>query len=238
MASNLLPFKRKLDTKKGFVDPLERDRVDEDFIVPVKDSKGHSVRVGFRMQQSYEESIGHILGTKVFPYQTESDFIRHAIARHLLWTESLVVALEHKPLPSAFKQLDLMRETLVKNQLKHDFIEIFNTNAQLIRDHQREGYLEEALRVLAELQTHIAQFHKQSWKGEFELLLNTEFAALLALLPVDPKAPVTSTAANASPSSTPSANVVSLTTFAEEDEEDESAKAGGSWDCPPWSTED
>lgn len=57
----------------------------EEFHVPASDGKGHDTRFQFRCMKQIRAMVAEIIQTRQFPYQSDSELMRHALIRHLKW---------------------------------------------------------------------------------------------------------------------------------------------------------
>jgi hypothetical protein len=147
---------------------IDRDP-SENFIIPVKDAKGHDAKMWFRCQPGMVRQMDIVLRSRKFPYRTQSDIIRHAVVRHLEWLETL------EEIPSVMREVDIIMDILRDDQFHHDFGEMFNILQQRVSSHISTGATSEAKRVLAGIAERVKRMPDGYWKERYEKEIKSRF---------------------------------------------------------------
>jgi len=144
--------------KEMGIDPNE-------FVVPACDDKGHSGKAFCRLQPGHDRLIDVIVSTGIFPYKTKSDFIRHALMRHLRWCQGLVEM--GKEIPSMMKQVDIILE-LVRGQIfQQEFGDVMMRLGEAISAALAAGAQGEAIRLLAFAKKQIEDMPEGYWRDRY-----------------------------------------------------------------------
>lgn len=129
-----------------------------EFRVAASDMQGHSTRKSIRMAPMMANFISVLLADKRFPYRTEGELMRHAVARHIKYLEKL------GDVPSVSAQLDAMNAVLEREQQNAFWMETFNRVGPRITEYINTGDYAEARRLFKELQAHVNRMPDGYWK--------------------------------------------------------------------------
>jgi hypothetical protein len=135
----------------------------EEFLVPAQDEKGHSAREWVRLQPALEADVEFILSSKVFPYRSKSDLLRHAIYRHIQWLHRCKESMPKHLLVAFEAILEVLRNEELNQRNEHVFEQLRSV---------MEGYLShgdngEAKRVLAIIRSKLRGVQDGPWKRRF-----------------------------------------------------------------------
>lgn len=144
----------------------------DEFIVPAQDDKGHSAREWVRLQPALEADIDYILASKVFPYRTKSDLLRHAIYRHVKWLHRCKEGMP-KHLFVAFEAvLEVLRNEELNQQNEH----VFERLRSVMEGYLAHGDTGEAKRVLAIIRSKLQGVQDSAWKKRYTSKLERTYA--------------------------------------------------------------
>jgi len=146
---------------------------ERDFIVPAADQRGHSERIWARVSPGLRRQMSVIFESRVFPYPTEADMVRHAITRHLAWLEQQV------PVPSVMAQVRLIDSILVEEQFHQDFILIMDRIEQQVARHVAGGRMLQAQRLLRDILDKIEAMPPGEWQSRYREAAQEKFKHLL-----------------------------------------------------------
>lgn len=156
--------------------PRKGDAIDPDeFNQPFQDSHGHTATVGGRIPVRLDSVIDMIVASCIFPYDTSSDPMRHAIARH-------IVALETQPSPPSVQNQAtalsrLLREWEVTLESETDFfVAVRETVANYTKLNDTEGVYSACINAKVSIEI----MPDSLWKERRQRLFEAEFGHLLA----------------------------------------------------------
>jgi hypothetical protein len=164
--NNVVPIR----VKQSDVDPAA-------FRIPAGDTHGHSSRVWCRCQPGQVQSIASIVESKLFPYRTKGDLIRHAIHRHLQWLDGLMDSgIKVKSVTGAVDAiLDIMRD----DEFSNDFQKVFDKLNERIMYHLNSGGVGEARRLLVTVKSKVRDMPDGYWRTRYLKELNNRFQHIL-----------------------------------------------------------
>lgn len=90
------------------------------FRIPAADPKGHSERIWCNIQPGHAKVVSDIVESRKFPYRSRADFYRHALQRHIQWTNSI------NPVPSVVGQVDAIMEIIRRAEYHNDYQKTFD----------------------------------------------------------------------------------------------------------------
>ena len=153
-----IPF-RDADPEIGEI-PL--DDLDT-FVVPARDDKGISVPLNIRVPPYMERQIEIVVRSGRFPYLRASDFIRHAIYRHMHFTVGIRQSIPKHILPALDAMLEVCRDEEIRQTVEAAFekIEI------RVRHHSSRGDQAEVIRLLTFIKARIDLVEPSAWQRKF-----------------------------------------------------------------------
>ena len=156
-----MPGKKKSDRRREKIEHPSGINPDE-FRVPASDAKGHTSRLWLRCQPGHANQIARVKDSKRFPYRSTGDILRHALARHLKWLESLPAG---KGIPSVTGAVDAILDLVRDEEFAADFRLVFDKLGSRISAHMGAGSLGEARRLLLQVLRHIDGMPDCYWRG-------------------------------------------------------------------------
>ena len=132
------------------------------YIVPAKDSKGHSERFQFRAIPPLKREVEIILRARVFPYQTEGDLLRHAFVRHMDFLRAVKVVE-----PNNAKQIETMLDILRQDLFQQQFAGMFATMDKVVSNHLSSQAPGEARRVVSSIKARVMQMEDDFWREKY-----------------------------------------------------------------------
>jgi len=150
-----------------------------EFKQPSSDTKGHSERLSqTRVHPSTARQVGEIIQSSIWPYKTTTDFIRHAIYRHIKWLDSI------GPIQFHDTAVDAVRDILREEDEHRTFLDSMEKLKSEIDFHVSNGRDEHAKKILARIQSHISLMpDEESWKAIYQKELDEKFGHLLEEMP-------------------------------------------------------
>lgn len=133
-----------------------------EFLIPAKDMQGHSERVWAYLMPGHFMEMQRVTSSKLWPYRTGADVIRHAIHRHLKWLSQLT------PFPTVMHQVDAMLEILRDEAFMQDFSDVFGKAGEAIGRHIGQGQMELAMSLLDRLEQAIQDMPEGAWKKKYQ----------------------------------------------------------------------
>lgn len=181
--------------KKNFTDiPYQDANIDlgeiplddiDTFIHPARDEKGVGSRMSFNVPPHVERQIQIIIRSCRFPYLRDSDFIRHAIYRHIHFCTQLRQSIPKHIIP----MLDSIGEVCRDQEYNERMREAFERINQRVTHLQNSGDLQESTRLLNIVKERIDSVPPSHWqqkfKQEFEKRYQTNISSMgMAMAPV------------------------------------------------------
>ena len=122
------------------------------FHVPAKDHQGHYEKVTANVMPGYMTELVTILDSRVYPYTSIAEMVRHAIKRHVQWLREL--AGQESPTLTMTVALE---EVMRHEKFQQDFNGVFGKTQEIVTGYVREkqeGLAREFLgRVLATIES-------------------------------------------------------------------------------------
>lgn len=147
----------------------------DDFRVPANDSLGHSEREWFRIQPGHDRQLDTIATSKLFPYRSKGDIIRHAVKRHLDWLETL------QPVPSVMAQVDAVLEIVREDEYNSDYQEVFDRLGDGVGRYMAGGQVDMARSLVSRVMASIDRMPEGGWRDRYLSELNARFGNLLQM---------------------------------------------------------
>lgn len=147
----------------------------EDFRVSGTDQKGHSERTTVRIQPGHVLQLNTTLKSRVWPYRTGGDIIRHALVRHFRWLETLA------PIPSVTAQVDAVGDLLRDEEFQADFEALFERLSTRVGAHMSAGHMNQASSLLMDVKRDLERMPPGDWRDRYLETLNTKFKGWLNL---------------------------------------------------------
>lgn len=144
------------------------------FVSPSSDEKGHSVRFTVFLPPETARAIEVVLESKLFPYQTSSDLIRHAV--------NLLLERLHEEEPDLWRgMLSLHRaqeEVLREEMMLESQARVLEGLSSRIEEYLRMGYLQDARRLAARIWDIIKDAPETGWKHRFRQQFMSRYSHL------------------------------------------------------------
>lgn len=147
---------------------------EKDFRISATDAKGRTERVWVRLPPYLVRLVQTIVAKGPYPWETPSDAYRFAI----YWGLRL---LKHNPpeTQTTFAQVKGMNDILTREMDHIAFRSVFDRMRDVLNEYQREGALDEARRVLAELDGRINSMPPGYWRNKYAETLRQQFGPLM-----------------------------------------------------------
>lgn len=157
----------KQDINYGGFDPSE-------FCVPAQDQHGHSERIWTRIQEGYDREMDTIISSRMFPYKTKSDLIRHAVKRHLLFLNEV----SPLPLQSVMGQAMAIEELMREEQYLQQFTAMTTRLHEMVNNYLANSEDDKARSLVARVVAKINDMPESSWKDKYKRDVNDKFNRL------------------------------------------------------------
>jgi hypothetical protein len=145
------------------------------FNVPASDAKGHSERLWVRCQPQVLGQIERVMSSKVFPYRTRGDLIRHALIRHLKWLDSQ----EGVRIKSVMAEVDVINEILREEQSKRETEDVVNRMSDTVSMFLSRGASQEAKRLVVTVLNQINNMPEGYWRESCRQAVYSRYGYLL-----------------------------------------------------------
>lgn len=139
-----------------------------EFLVPVQDSHGHSARAITRMPPGMKQQINIILQTGIFPWETESDFIRWCVYRGLLQVE------EKARNPEITSLQALMNSWVAACRYEMEqlhYAQVLDRISESARKLIDQGHWPRAQKLLEEVKENVDMIDEPYWNKRYRKLL-------------------------------------------------------------------
>jgi hypothetical protein len=170
-----IPF-RDADTDAGEI-PL--DELDT-FVIPGTDELGRGEHMQFRIPPYLRRQIKIILSSNRFPYLAESNFIRHAIVRHLYWLVELRNTIPKHMLPALAGVLEVCRDDEMRIYVE----QVFERIDSRISFHLSRGDHGEVVRLLNLVKSRMSGVAQSAWQRQFWKHFNEKWSGYLTAEPI------------------------------------------------------
>jgi hypothetical protein len=135
----------------------------DEFVIPACNSKGASSKEWFRISPEMDRAIDIVIQRRVFPFQTKSDLVRHAIMRELEFLHRVAPNMP-KHLLVACRAMNLAcGDERIKSETEHSFKRM----EEQVRQHLELGDEGEATRVIAQMKAQLDDVPEGAWKRRF-----------------------------------------------------------------------
>lgn len=152
---------------------------EKDYRISATDAKGRTERVWVRLPPYLVRLVQTIVSKGPYPWDTPSDAYRFAI----YWGLRL---LKHNPpqTQTVFAQVQAMNDILTREADNVAFRAVFDRARDVLNEYQREGALDEARRVLGELDGRINAMPLGYWRTKYGEALRQQFGPLMRGTPM------------------------------------------------------
>lgn len=161
-----VPF-RDADEELGEI-PLE---MLDTFVIKSRDDKGQHVRMEVHVPPYMERQVQIIVRSMRFPYARSSDFIRHAIYRHIMWTAGIRQSIPRHIVPALEAILEVCRD----NEMRMTVETALERVEQQIQAHLQDGEMAEAYRLLALVRSKLDGVQDSSRLRKFKRELDAKY---------------------------------------------------------------
>jgi hypothetical protein len=147
---------------------------EKDYRISATDAKGRTERVWVRLPPYLVRLVQTIVSKGPYPWDTPSDAYRFAI----YWGLRL---LKHNPpeTVTVFAQVQGMNDILTREQDHIAFRAVFDRARDVLNEYQRENAIDEARRVISELDARINQMPMGYWRSKYAKTLRGQFGPLM-----------------------------------------------------------
>jgi hypothetical protein len=146
---------------------------DKQFYTPASDKKGHSARIWFRVIPGLLSQFEEILATRKFPYKTVSDMIRHAMARHVDYLNSLNAT------PTVYAGVNLAMSMLNEEREQAKFKEMLEQMDIVVRDHIADNAPNRASKVILDILNVVDSMPEGYWRDRYAAAIHEKYDAFL-----------------------------------------------------------
>lgn len=152
---------------------------EKDYRISATDGKGRTERVWVRLPPYLVRLVQTIVAKGPYPWETQSDALRFAI----YWGLRL---LKHNPpvTQTVFAQVQAMNDLMTREQDHIAFRAVFDRARDVLNEYQREGAIDEARRVLAELDGRISAMPPGYWRSKYAETLRAQFGPMMRGTPM------------------------------------------------------
>jgi hypothetical protein len=174
----VLPGNKKSGQARRKVTDISEGRPpSEEFMIPAQDLKGHSARVGFRVEPQMVRLVAELVqaGGRVFGWKTDSDFWRWAGWAGLQYAVGLS---KNKKLMSEQGMLSITITLIATKQRMLEFEETFRSMETTASALIEKGFIKEATAMLAEIQEKIMAQEDSVWKRRWQREFDKKFKHL------------------------------------------------------------
>ena len=140
-----------------------------EFNVPSVDNKGHSERLTVRMPPGYLRELEVIMNSKMLPYGSKGDIIRHGIKRHLNYVRGLA------PFPSVFAQTLAIEEIVREEEFYQQFVSTFDSLNSAVSQAIGQGEPKRATALIAKVKAKINDMPEGPWRDKWLKRLKADF---------------------------------------------------------------
>jgi len=168
-------MRRKPKTPDGATPPQPSGYNIDEFLQPAADERGHSVRETVRVSPELERELDVIVQSRVFPYRTRGDVMRHALIRHLDWLHILEPGFPKHLIAAHMAQMDLLRE----EEMRLASHQVFKRLQEMVEGYLAAGEVGEARRVAAMVRSRLDGVADSAWKRRFEARFLRQYRSLL-----------------------------------------------------------
>ncbi len=135
-----------------------------EFRVPANDQKGHHERFWANCPPGMHGQVNTIIASKLFPYRSQSDLLRHAVWRHLKWLDMMA----GEPVSSVTAQVDAILEIVKEEEFQADFQDVIDQTGQMVNRLMGSGDTDEAKRMLVLIRGQIDAMPEGHWKRRYQ----------------------------------------------------------------------
>lgn len=133
-----------------------------EFNVAASDDKGHFSKVVFNVQPALAQQANLLYNSRMFPYDSLSSLLRHALLRHIRWLQAF-----KEPVKSVMGQVNVINKLLDEDEHASQFLSTFNKLSQRINEYIGLGDKGEAVRLIMEVTAYIREMPDTYWKKKY-----------------------------------------------------------------------
>ncbi|MDA2934029.1 hypothetical protein MYX82_06770 [Acidobacteria bacterium AH-259-D05] len=146
----------------------------DSFIIPAGDDRGHSTRLQFRCSPAYGRRIDEVVQSKKFPYKTQSDFLRHALDRHLKYLNDL-----EPDLGLDMARIDVINRIINRQREEIEFMNSIESLNRNVQDLVAKGAHQKARATLREILKQVDQIEDEYLRNSYRDEIQRRFGHLL-----------------------------------------------------------
>lgn len=149
--------------------------------MPSSNEHGVSERTQLRCSPLMLNAINAVVNSKVFPYKSPADFIRHACYRHLKWLQSL----EPQELPETYiTQLDSVNEILSQIEAMQNFQKFLDRSEVVLKSLLAAGDApsrRQAAKIVSNIRAQLSQIpdSEEYWRDKVTKEWDARYGHLL-----------------------------------------------------------
>jgi hypothetical protein len=167
------PTSEDHNSVRSSIETAHEELTERSFLIPIKDSHGHSERVSLRVHPQYMPVLNNVLRSQKFPFRSTNDIVRYAIDRACRDLE------RRAEIPSMMRRIDAIRDLLAAEENNIEFLGIFETATRQIQNYINTGAQGEAAKIVTEMRHQIREMPAGYWRDRYERELLTRFKHLL-----------------------------------------------------------
>ena len=155
----------------------------EEFRVPASDTHGHATGFTLRMQPGHDRLIRSTVGSRLFPYRTPGDLVRHAIKRHLDWLDTLTSGV-----PSVTNEVDNILEIIKDEEFKADYRHVVDALGRNVAQSLVAGEVDRARAMVIRIRSGVENMPEGYWRDKYLEMIKDNYGYLLNSQPGTPPA--------------------------------------------------
>jgi hypothetical protein len=159
----------------------EEEGVDpEEFTSVARDDKGHSDKLQFRVIPNVSRQVSLVVEKKIFPYESKSDLLRHALHRHLNWLHSLSKDMgADDQIRNTRSMIRVLSEIMKVEESNLHFHGFLDTMTKTISDHIAKGAIGHAKKLVLQSLREVEALGESYWKDIFVNRVKENFKGVL-----------------------------------------------------------
>jgi hypothetical protein len=156
-----------------------------EFLCPGSDDKGMSVRLFFRCPPQMERALEVLRDSKIWPYKTVSDIVRHAVVRHIERLHAMEPTVPRHFLSGLKAVVEVVKDAEINTMAQSTFGKMDS----LIDRYVLTGDMEEAIRLMTLAKSQMNKMPNNRWKREWLKNFTKKYSRHLGAPTVDEAEP-------------------------------------------------
>jgi len=120
-----------------------------------------------------EQQMRNVLESKMWPYKSAGDIVRHAVLRHLLWLE------QQYPIKSVTAQVQAINTVMREDEFQQEFEETFNKLDSQIRTLIGRGRETQAKTLVTRVWLMLQDMPEGEWKHNYVDEMKKRFGSMV-----------------------------------------------------------